>query len=127
MLSVYIVIWQVKIFHSIAKSENLLLITWSHKLYLLLTLIEPVYDIFVLRFRPKKQQFSVALPEVFKSSNGSASLVDCTRKKKFFGWGVWIFVTDIISEVVLGSFWLMLPGLEPTARPKCFAEVFCGN
>jgi len=27
-----------------------------------LTLWEPVYDIFVLRFRPKKQQFSVALP-----------------------------------------------------------------
>jgi len=23
------------------------------------------------------------------------------------------FVTDIISEVVLGSFWLMLPGLGP--------------
>jgi len=23
---------------------------------------EPVYDIFVLRFQPKKQQFSVALP-----------------------------------------------------------------
>jgi len=27
-----------------------------------LTLWEPAYDIFVLRFRPKKQQFSVALP-----------------------------------------------------------------
>jgi len=27
-----------------------------------LTRWEPVYDIFVLRFRPKKQQFSVALP-----------------------------------------------------------------
>jgi len=27
-----------------------------------LTLIEPVYDIFVLGFRPKKQQFLVALP-----------------------------------------------------------------
>jgi len=27
-----------------------------------LTLGEPAYDIFVLRFRPKKQQFSVALP-----------------------------------------------------------------
>jgi len=23
------------------------------------------------------------------------------------------FVTDIISEVVLGSFWLMLPGVGP--------------
>jgi len=28
--------------------------------------------------------------ELFKGSNGSASLVDCTRKK-FFGWGGWIF------------------------------------
>jgi len=27
-----------------------------------LTLWEPAYDIFVPRFRPKKQQFSVALP-----------------------------------------------------------------
>ena len=27
-----------------------------------LTLWEPSYDIFVFRFRPKKQQFSVALP-----------------------------------------------------------------
>jgi len=33
------------------------------------------------------------------------------------------FVTDVISEVVLGSFWLMLA----TVRPKCFAEVFIGN
>jgi len=24
-----------------------------------------------------------------------------------------LIVTDIISEVVLGSFWLMLPGLRP--------------
>jgi len=29
---------------------------------IMLTLIEPVYGIFVLGFRPKKQQFSVALP-----------------------------------------------------------------
>ena len=36
-------------------------------------------------------------------------------------------MTDVISEVVLGSFWLMLPGLRPTARPKCFAQVFIGN
>jgi len=27
--------------------------------------------------------------------------------------GCGFFVTDVISEVVLGSFWLMLPGLEP--------------
>jgi len=42
--------------------------------------------------------------ELFKGSNGSASLVDCTRKK-FFGWGCGFFVTDVIS-VVLGSFCL---------------------
>jgi len=28
--------------------------------------------------------------ELFNGSNGSASLVDCTRKK-FFAWGVWFF------------------------------------
>jgi len=50
--------------------------------------------------------------ELLNSSNGSASLVDCTRKK-FFGWGCGLFVSDVISEVVLGSFWLMLPGLGP--------------
>jgi len=59
----------------------------------ILTLWEPAYDLFVLRFRPKKQQFSVALPmlsssgnctkELFKDSKGSASLADCTPKKKF--------------------------------------------
>jgi len=50
--------------------------------------------------------------ELFKGSNGSASLVDCTQKK-FFGWGCGFFVTDVISEIVLGSFWLMLPDLGP--------------
>jgi len=32
-------------------------------------------------------------------------------------------MTDAISEVVLMSFWLILPGLGP----KCFAVVFIGN
>jgi len=83
-----------------------------------LTLQEPAYNIFVLRFQPKKQQFSVALQhpsssadctrELFKGSNGSASLVDCTRKK-IFGWGCGFFVTDVISS--FGSFWLMLLGI----------------
>jgi len=50
--------------------------------------------------------------ELFNGSNGSASLVICTRKK-LFGWGCGLFVTDVISEVVLGSLWLMLPGLGP--------------
>ena len=50
--------------------------------------------------------------ELFNGSNGSTSLVDCTRKKFLVG-GCRFFVTDVISEVVLGSFWLMLPGQEP--------------
>ena len=29
--------------------------------------------------------------ELFKGSNGSANLVDCSRKKQFFGWGLQIF------------------------------------
>ena len=61
--------------------------TWG-KFWLLfhfLTLWEPVYDMFVLQLRPKKQQFrlpyirprsSADCPrELFKGSNGSASLV----------------------------------------------------
>ena len=51
--------------------------------------------------------------ELFKSSNRSASLVDCTLKKFFLVGGCRFFVTDVISEVVLGSFWHMLPGLGP--------------
>ena len=65
-----------------------------------LTLWEPGYDIFVLALRPKTS--SCQLPyhrpsssadyarELFNGSNGSASLVDYTRKK-IFGWGVRIF------------------------------------
>ena len=60
----------------------------------------PAYDIFVLRFRPKNSSFRLPYQrpsssadcarELFNSSNGSASLVDCTHKK--FSWlGVWIF------------------------------------
>jgi len=61
----------------------------------LLTLWEPAYDIFVPRFRPKT---SFRLPyqhhsstdwarELFKGSNGSASLLVSTRKKVFV-WGL---------------------------------------
>jgi len=35
------------------------------------------------------------------------------HSKIFLLGGCGFFVTDIISEVVLGSFWLMLPGLGP--------------
>jgi len=85
-------------------------------------LSEPAYDIFVLRFRPKNSSFRLPYQrhsssanctrELFKSSYGSRSLLDCTRKN-IFDWGCGFFVTDVISEVVLGSFWLMLPGLGP--------------
>jgi len=34
-------------------------------------------------------------------------------KKNFLVGACRFFVTDVISEVVLGSFWLMLPGPEP--------------
>ena len=91
---------------------------WCNPQYVL-TLWEPAYDIFILRFRPKKQQFRLPYQrpssstdcarELFKGSDGSASLVDGTRKN-FCGWGCGFFVSDVISEVVWGSFWLMLPG-----------------
>jgi len=38
---------------------------------------------------------------LFNNSNGSASLVDCTRKK-FFVWGCGLFVSDVISGGLLG-------------------------
>jgi len=41
---------------------------------------------------------------------GSSSL---HSKKKFLVGGYRFFVSDVISEVVLRSFWHMLPGLRP--------------
>ena len=58
--------------------------------------------------------------ELFNGSNGSASLVDCTRKKKILPGGCRFFVSDVISEVVLGSFWIMLPGVGPNHWAKVF-------
>jgi len=65
-----------------------------------LTLWEPACDIFIPRFRPKNSSFWLPYQrpssfadcarELFKSSNGSASLLVCTWKK-FFDWGLWIF------------------------------------
>jgi len=59
-----------------------------------LTLWEPAYGIFVLGFRPKNNSFRLPYQrpsssadcarELFKGSKGSASLVDCTRKKFFW-------------------------------------------
>ena len=66
----------------------------------LLTLWEPVYDIFVPRFYPKNSSFWLPYQhhsssagcarELFKGLDGSASLLVCTRKN-FFGWGLQIF------------------------------------
>jgi len=50
--------------------------------------------------------------KVFKGSNQLTSLVDCTQTNFLVG-GCGFFVNDVISEVVLGSLWLMLPGLGP--------------
>jgi len=41
--------------------------------------------------------------------------------------GCGFFVSDVISEVVFWSFWLMLPAYSSTARRKYFAKVFIGN
>ena len=50
--------------------------------------------------------------ELFKGLNGLDRLLDCTRKKFLVGGGGF-FVSDVISEVVFGPFWHMLPGLGP--------------
>ena len=97
-----------------------------------ITLWEPVYDIFVPRFQPENSSFRLpyqrhsssanCTKELFKGSNGSACLLVCTWKK-FFGWGWQIFLSDAISEVVLGPFWLMFLGLGP--NQSVLAKVFC--
>ena len=58
---------------------------------------------FLLPYSPPSSSADCAR-ELFKGSNGSASLVNCTRKKYFLVAGCGFFVTDVISEVVLGSF-----------------------
>jgi len=73
-------------------------VIWSTSLQL--TLWELAYKYIVPRFRPKTSSFKLPYQrhsssadcarELFKGSNGSASLLDCTRKK-FFGCGLWIF------------------------------------
>jgi len=75
---------------------------------------------FVPRFRPQNGSFRLPYQchsssadcgrELLKGSNGSASVLVCTRKNFLLG-DCRFFVSDVISEVVLGSFWLMLPGL----------------
>ena len=67
----------------------------------LLTLWEPAYDVFIPRFQPKTSSFRLPYQrcsssadcarELFKSSNRSASLPVCTRKKFF-----WLGVADFL-------------------------------
>ena len=66
----------------------------------LLTMWEPGYDTFVPRFQPKTSNFQLPCQrhissanyarELFKGSNGSASLLVRTEKN-YFGWGLQIF------------------------------------
>ena len=80
-----------------------------------------MYNIFVPGNQLKTAVFvcltnAVTLPpialELFKSSKDSANLLVCNEK--FFLVGTCgFFVSDVISEVVFGPFWLMLPGLGP--------------
>jgi len=52
-------------------------------------------------------------------------------KKNVLVGGCGFFVSDIISELLFGLFWLMFVSCclayGPTARPKYFVEVFIGN
>ena len=117
-------------------SRSLLVKYISHVRHCSLTLWEPAYKYIVPRFQPKTSSFRLPYQrpsssadcarELFKGSNGLASLLVCTLKNFLLG-GCGFFVSDTISEVVLVSFWLMLPVLGPTARTKYFAEVFIGN
>ena len=69
-----------------------------------LTLLEPVHDIFVLWFWPKNSSFRLPYQrpsssancnrELFKSSNGSASLVDCTQKIFWLGGADFLWLTS---------------------------------
>jgi len=75
------------------------------------------------RFRPKTSSFQLPYQwhnssadcsrELLKPSKDLASLLVCSRKKFFLVGGCGFLVTDVISGVVLGLFWLMLPGLGP--------------
>ena len=92
----------------------------GNQIYFLLTLWEPVYEYIVLRFRPQTEVFGCltnsadSARELFKSSNGLASLLACTRKK-FFWLGLWIFCE---WSHKWSSFWVILAHVSwPRAQP----------
>jgi len=63
--------------------------------------------------------------ELFEGSNRLASLLVCTQTKSFW-LGVANFLSDVISQVVLGHFGSCYLAYL-TAGPKYFAEAFIGN
>jgi len=89
-----------------------------------LTLWEPAYDIIVPRFRPKTSSFQLPYQrhnssadcarDLFKASNGLASLLVSTRKK-IFGWGLRIFCE---WRHKWSSLWVILAHVTwPKAQP----------
>ena len=87
-----------------SSKQPIFLFLWKKKqdFVLFLTLWELGYDTFLLWFQFRPKTSSCQLPyqchsssadcirELFKGSNKSDSLLDCTQRK-FFGWGLWIF------------------------------------
>jgi len=55
----------------------------------------------------------IALESCSKAQMGIGQSFRLHSKKNFLVGGCGVFVSDVISEVVFGSFWLMLPGLKP--------------
>jgi len=84
------------------------------------TLLRPFDTYIVPGFQPKTSSFWLPYQrhsssadcarELFKSSNGLASLLVCTRKK-IFGWGLWIFCEWRHKWKSFWAIWLMLPDL----------------
>jgi len=49
------------------------------------------------------------------------------NKLTFFGFGFLFFVSDAISKVCFGHFWLLVPDLDPTATLKYFTHALNEN
>jgi len=97
-----------------------------------LTLWEPGYDICVLWNYLKSAVVSCLANAIAPLP---IALEDCSHpqtdwpvlsalEKIFLVGGCGFFVSDVISEVVLGPFWLMLPDLGPNRSAKVFRWSF---
>jgi len=107
----------------------------THTKFFCLTLWELAYDIFVPRFWPKNSSFRLPYQrpssfadcarELFKDSNESASLVDCTWKN-FFGWGVRVFCEWCHKWSSFGAILahVATPRAQPLKGPKVFRWSF---